>query len=262
MLARGLTGQATHGAAGMPADGRQPTLVGAIALILGYFALQLAIAVPAFALARLLAGRFGIAFDDARLYALLAILLLSPLVVLTAIRYVWPAMWALATPPGLGWCAPRGGGAYVLAAALVIAVPLVSSALTALLAHGHPVDQDVHQWLVHASLPPQILMMVVAVTLAPAVEELMFRGVLLSALLRRLRAGWAVGVCAAAFALVHLPDFAYHWYPLPGLALLGAVAAWLRLRSGSIRPALLLHAGNNLCAVLVWMSQLHGTQGH
>ncbi len=88
-------------------------------------------------------------------------------------------------------------------------------------------------------------------------EELLFRGVLLSALLRRMRAARAVAVSAVLFALVHLPDLRWLWYAVPNLALLGAALAWLRLRSGSLWPAVIAHACNNLLAMLAMFVSLH-----
>ena len=67
---------------------------------------------------------------------------------------------------------------------------------------------------------------------------------------RDLRTAWAVLASAALFALVHQPDLHWLWYALPNLALLGVVLTWLRLRSGSLWPAVLAHAINNLLAML------------
>lgn len=88
------------------------------------------------------------------------------------------------------------------------------------------------------------------VVLAPLAEELLFRGLLLRALLRRTTPGWAVGWSAAAFALVHLldPDAA----PLlPGLMALGVVAGIQAVRTGSLSRPIMLHAGFNLVTVLL-----------
>jgi membrane protease YdiL (CAAX protease family) len=94
-------------------------------------------------------------------------------------------------------------------------------------------------------------------SIGPLVEELLFRGVLLSALLRRLRTAWAVLASAVLFALVHLPELHWLWYALPNLALLGVALAWLRLRSGSLWPAVIAHACNNLLAMVALFASLH-----
>jgi membrane protease YdiL (CAAX protease family) len=94
--------------------------------------------------------------------------------------------------------------------------------------------------------------MLLLVSLGPLVEEMLFRGVLLSALLRRLHVGWAVSICSLAFALVHLPGLQWQWYALPNLLLLALLLAWLRLKSASIWPAVIAHGANNALAVLAW----------
>jgi membrane protease YdiL (CAAX protease family) len=141
---------------------------------------------------------------------------------------------------------------YLLAIVIGLAAPVLGGWLTQWLAHGHKVPQDIQRVGAEAALPLRVALMAVVVTVGPLVEELLFRGVLLSALLRRLPAGWAVAACSLLFALVHLPDLGFLWYALPGLALLAAALAWLRLRSGSIWPAVLAHGANNLVAVAAW----------
>lgn len=87
-----------------------------------------------------------------------------------------------------------------------------------------------------------------AVAVVPFAEELVFRGVLLSALLERGPAEGhrtrAIVISSVLFGLVHLDPVV-----VVPTALLGAVAAELRLRSGSLWPALTLHATNNAVAV-------------
>ena len=66
------------------------------------------------------------------------------------------------------------------------------------------------------------------------------------------RTALAIGLSAGLFGLVHLPDLGYLWYAVPNLMLLGIGAAWLRLRSASLWPAVLAHGTNNLLAVAGW----------
>ena len=95
------------------------------------------------------------------------------------------------------------------------------------------------------------------VCVAPFVEELVFRGVLLSGLASRMHIGWAMLVSAIVFGCVHLPDFKFAWYPVPALILLGLVLAWLRVRTRSLWPSITLHAANNFFAVLGWFLVTH-----
>lgn len=192
--------------------------------------------------------------DQPGMPALLAILTLSlaALLIVLLARQRWPQLWSLAQPPGFGFV--RTGRPLFLALAVVIglAAPLFGGWLTQLLAHGQTVTQNIQQ--LGADTPPawRIVLVLVVVGVGPLVEELLFRGVLLSALWQRWRSGWAVALSSLAFALVHLPGLQWQWFALPDLWLLALALAWLRLRSGSIWPGVLAHGANNLLAVAVW----------
>jgi membrane protease YdiL (CAAX protease family) len=163
----------------------------------------------------------------------------------------WPQSWSQARAPGFGFTRPRSRWFFALAIVAGLAMPLLGSLLTHWLAHGHALTQDIQQ--LGRDTPPalRVLLALVVISVGPLVEELLFRGVLLSAL-QRWHVGWAVSISSMAFGLAHLPGLQFQWYALPDLVLLGCVLAWLRLRSGSIWPAILAHGTNNLLAVLAW----------
>jgi membrane protease YdiL (CAAX protease family) len=168
------------------------------------------------------------------------------------VRHRWPQLWRRAAVPGFGLAAPRDTSFYAIAVAAGIALPIIGGILTQFLAQGHQVPQDIKQLGAHASLAAKLVLMVVAIAVAPVIEELLFRGVLLSAWLKRLNVGWAVACTSLTFALVHLPDLKFLWYGLPNLAMLGAAFAWLRLKSNSLWPAVIAHGVNNLVTTLAW----------
>lgn len=88
---------------------------------------------------------------------------------------------------------------------------------------------------------------ILVISFAPAIgEELACRGVLALGVERRLGAVAAALISAAAFAALH-PSLAR----MPPMFLLGAVLATLTLRSGSVIPAMIAHALNNLVALLL-----------
>lgn len=227
-------------------------LRGAVGLILFYFALQMAVGFIA-----TIAAGVGIAFghgdanllaDSSALRSALTIVVVmgAALPTLWLAHRLWPELWQRAQPPGLGFARPANVAWMVLAIALGFVLPLVAGRLTEILAHGHAVPQDVKQIGASADVAWRTALAVVVVTLGPITEELLFRGLLLSALLRRMRPLAAVLVSALVFALAHLPDLHWLWYGVPNLALLGIAFAWLRLRSGSLWPAIVAHACNNL----------------
>lgn len=86
------------------------------------------------------------------------------------------------------------------------------------------------------------------VALAPVVEELLFRGLLLRALLRRTTAGAAVLWSAGIFAGIHvvLDPSVGSAQALPALVALGILSADQAVRTRSLSRSILLHAGFNL----------------
>lgn len=231
---------------------RLPDLRGAVGLIVFYFALQLAVGFAAniavgvgIALSH---GNPNLLAGNTALRSALTIVVLvgAALPTLWLAHRLWPTWWRHAKPPGLGFAHPTRVAWLALAVALGFVLPLAAGRLTELLAHGHAVPQDVKQLGAAADTAWRTALAVVVVTLGPLTEELLFRGALLSALLRHQRPFAAVLVSALAFALAHLPDLHWLWYGVPNLVLLGIAFAWLRLRSGSLWPAIIAHACNNL----------------
>lgn len=251
------------------AHARVPSLWAAAGLIATYFVLQI-VANTLFALAigvitaftqtgQTLDGAIRATFQQPVMQALVVILSLgiaAPLTLRLA-RRKWPQLWELAQPPGFGFALPSRSRFLVLAVLAGLAAPLLGALLTQLLAHGHTVTQDIQQLGGSIPLALRLPLVLVVVSVGPIVEELLFRGVLLSALLQRWHAGWAVALSSLAFALIHLPGLQYQWYALPALTGLALMLAWLRLRSGSIWPAVVAHSVNNLLGVVGWFVVLN-----
>lgn len=87
-----------------------------------------------------------------------------------------------------------------------------------------------------------------AIVIQPAiVEELAFRGVIFARLEPLLDTRAVVIVTAVMFMVVHLALLSLVFLVAMGLAL-----GWLRARSGSLYPGMLLHLGHN--AVVLWLA--------
>jgi sodium transport system permease protein len=92
-------------------------------------------------------------------------------------------------------------------------------------------------------------LLLLCVAVVPAVcEELLCRGTLLAGLRRSLGDPSAIVISAFLFAVLHMSPFRF----LPQFTL-GLALAWLVVRSGSIIPAMLLHAGHNAAVVIASM---------
>lgn len=108
----------------------------------------------------------------------------------------------------------------------------------------------VPEWMqqVYASATFQPLLWSAIVVAAPMFEELFFRGFLLEGL-RRSRLGplGAAPITSLAWALIHLQ---YDAFDVGWIFLFGLFLAAARLRTGSLWVPILLHAFNNLVALL------------
>lgn len=246
-----------------PPAPRLPTLWSALGLIALYFVLQYAIGA---AVGLSIGLAVGLTHGEGAMAQMTSLLtrpdVNAAMVILTVLatasitlwlaRRQWPALWPLPVPPGFGFAPPAQSGYYVVALALGLVLPFLGGLLTQWFARGHEVSQDIKTLGATASLGLRIPLALLVTTLGPLVEEMLFRGVLLSAALRYAPAGVGMFLTAALFACVHLPDLGFLWYALPNLLLLGIALAWLRLRSGSIWPAVLAHGINNALAVVSW----------
>jgi membrane protease YdiL (CAAX protease family) len=83
---------------------------------------------------------------------------------------------------------------------------------------------------------------------APIIEELVYRGLLQGALVRRVRPAVAVVVVALLFALVHFRPVQY-----PGLFAFGLVLGVCALRTRRLGMAIAAHVGFN-AAGLAWVA--------
>jgi hypothetical protein len=99
------------------------------------------------------------------------------------------------------------------------------------------------------------LLLLVAVVV-PFAEELFFRGMLYPLLRARMAAPAAIGLNALLFAVAHVVPLL-----MPGLIVVGLFLAYLRERSGSIWPCVLLHGLQNATALLAINAALAAGSG-
>lgn len=149
--------------------------------------------------------------------------------------------WARRSKLDLGFRAPNFAGVWEWIGLFVLWCAAEQAVVAA---HGLGHDPESQDWLSGLTLAESLVLMVLT---APLVEELLFRGALFSALLRRWGAASAVLVPSVLWGLVHVQHEAWYAASIAGS---GTVLAVIRWRSGSIWLPILLHAAFNLVVTL------------
>lgn len=106
-------------------------------------------------------------------------------------------------------------------------------------------EQQAFSEMVETTLPA----FVATCLIAPVVEEMLFRGILLRSFLTRYPRGAAIGYSALYFGVAHL-----NIYQFLLAFLLGLLLGWLYERSRSLIPCIALHAAVNGSVALLEMS--------
>ncbi len=133
-----------------------------------------------------------------------------------------------------------------------VLLQLVSLGLVGLLDQvSGGVDQQEAVKTLERSHGPELVLVILGVALvAPLVEELLFRGLLLRALLRRTTPLAAVLISSVVFAAAHLLDPSTLPLMAP-LLLLAVISATRAVRTGELSESVLLHVGFNLLSAVV-----------
>jgi membrane protease YdiL (CAAX protease family) len=145
--------------------------------------------------------------------------------------------------------------AWVIAVGVVLEVGLTILILPLVnLTNGQ--HQDVVNELDKARGMQLALIAIVAGLVAPVCEELLFRGLLLRALRRRVSPAAAVAISALMFALAHplLDPTLGTLAVVPALFAMGAISGVLAIRRGNLSMSIFLHIGFNL---LTTVAALH-----
>ncbi|HWR52610.1 MAG TPA: type II CAAX endopeptidase family protein [Bryobacteraceae bacterium] len=155
------------------------------------------------------------------------------------LRYGRPAL------PSLGWVAPKP--MQVSPAVWGILTAAGAIALGALL-RTPPEKTPLDAML---SDPLSIVLLgLLAVTIGPLFEELVFRGFLLPLAARTFGPLIGIALTSLPFALLHGPEYAWSWQRISIIFFAGAAFGWMRFRSGSTAAATVMHATYNATFVL------------
>jgi membrane protease YdiL (CAAX protease family) len=99
--------------------------------------------------------------------------------------------------------------------------------------------------LLRSSRQVRVAVAVLATLSAPIVEEVIYRGVLFSALRSRTGVAVAVGLVTMLFAGVHVLQYSGAWVTISGLIFLSLILTVVRARTRSILPSVTIHFVNN-----------------
>jgi membrane protease YdiL (CAAX protease family) len=131
-----------------------------------------------------------------------------------------------------------------LIAASLVGIWVIAAVLNVFLQAGEeqglvPESWDGARWA------PFAANFVVVAVVAPVVEELLYRSVGMAVVGAAASTAMAVAVTAVAFGLAHGLFVA-----LPVLTIFGAILGWLRVRTGSVVPCIVLHSIFNAAALI------------
>ncbi|HEX8118784.1 MAG TPA: CPBP family intramembrane glutamic endopeptidase [Pyrinomonadaceae bacterium] len=151
--------------------------------------------------------------------------------------------WALVTKAGqfpflqtLGWDW-RGG--LTLWRCVGLALLLYGVGMSIIWLTGSPENEL--ERILRSSRAAALITAFAATFTAPIVEEIVFRGMLYSALRRLLGSAWAVTVVFLLFALIHVPQYLPSYGVLATILLLSFVLTLVRARTGRLLPCVVIH---------------------
>jgi uncharacterized protein len=149
--------------------------------------------------------------------------------------------------PLLGWTWPRGFGPLKT---FGIAVILLGIGWT--ITHFFGGAETQLDEIIKSSPQARIVVAFLAAVTGPLVEELVYRGVLYSAVQRVLGVAWAVGLVSVLFAAVHVAQYYNNFGVILAISVLSVSLTLIRARTGSLLPSYVIHfVFNGIQAVLL-----------
>ena len=99
-----------------------------------------------------------------------------------------------------------------------------------------------------------------AVTLAPLIEELIFRGFIFAILEKTVDTKTAIVISATLFALSHVPEYWGAWDHILRVSLVGLALSITRAWTGSLTPSIIIHTTYNFVLITIIYFQTNGFQ--
>ena len=148
----------------------------------------------------------------------------------------------------LGWTARWRFVPLVLVGGPLLAVAL---GMTAAVLRAPALDTQVKDWLADPVSLPWVALFIAV--LAPAVEELVFRGFFQPLAVASAGPWLGVVLVALGFALLHGPTYKWQWQYLLTMVLAGSAFGAVRHLTGSTVAAALLHASYNATMLYAYL---------
>jgi membrane protease YdiL (CAAX protease family) len=217
----------------------------ALAIFAAFLVAQLGVAV----VAGLIAALGGVRLESRLLLsAALAGTLLGGWVVLRMVRHSFPGSLASGALSLVGWApasARQCAGGALRGLSLVVLLLLAGRFLPAPTHTLGPLASAAN-----AGGWARLAWAILALALAPPIEELVFRGVLYAGLARSWGPRRGAVAVTGIFVAMHATETGSYWPAWLALTLLATLALRVRVATGSLLPAIALHATYNLALVL------------
>jgi membrane protease YdiL (CAAX protease family) len=221
----------------------------AIAVVIGGI---IAVGLPAAGLAAAIAGGFGEVEDDPAAMAVLDVANLAGSLILALAVFLFTVNKYKVPWSALGLRRPQRGGFWFPLIVFFAALIVFYTYAIIITELGFDAEGNVDE-AVRDSAVRIVLTGILAVAVAPFVEELFFRGFVFGGLLGRWGVAGAALGSGALFGLVHFQDPS-SLAIIPGVALIGVIFASAYYYSGSLLPSFVAHLLWNITAFVVTMS--------
>lgn len=152
----------------------------------------------------------------------------------------------------LGWRRSNMNLLVVVLGGIVLAIAVAGLAT---LLHTPKIDSPIDK--LASSTPLLVTFAIMAVTIAPFFEELLFRGFLQPLLSRTFGVPIGILITAVVFGSAHGPQYAFAWQYVVAVSLVGVALGWVRYRADSIIPSTVLHASYNAIFVVAFAVTKH-----
>lgn len=141
-------------------------------------------------------------------------------------------------------------GTYLLIFPMMIGMMFIAEFFTAQIPTTGPFWGDLYSWfsfLMEKLTQDKVVMVIMAVIMAPIFEEIIFRGIIQKGLINNgMKPSKAIFIAAIIFGLVHGNPWQF-----VGAVLLGCVLGLVYERTKSLLLPMLLHGFNNLCSSIL-----------